>query len=120
MRHSSGKAQPGARGYHRRMRPDAAPREAGLMDADPMQVDLMIVGAGLVGASLACALDGSGLRVALVEASAAAAAPPGFDERKLALAAASLDALAALDILPRLAVPPEPIRRIHVSRTGDF
>jgi 2-octaprenyl-6-methoxyphenol hydroxylase len=102
------------------MRTDAAPREADLMAADPMEVDLMIVGAGLVGASLACALDGSGLRVALVEASAAAAAPPGFDERKLALAAASLDALAALDVLPRLPVPPEPIRRIHVSRTGDF
>src|SRR5688500_9373365 len=89
-------------------------------DEDRREVDLMIVGAGLVGASLACALEGSGLRVALVEATAAAAIAPGFDERKLALAAASLDSLAALDILPRLAQPPEPIRAIHVSRVGDF
>jgi 2-octaprenyl-6-methoxyphenol hydroxylase len=89
-------------------------------DADPREVDLMIVGAGLVGASLACALEGSGLRVALVEATAPAATAPGFDERKLALAAASLESLAALDILPRLVQPPEPIRAIHVSRVGDF
>src|SRR6186713_665662 len=91
-----------------------------MSDRGPREVDLMIVGAGLVGASLACALDGSGLRVALVEASAPTAPAPGFDERKLALAAASLDALAALGIAPRLAEPPEPIRRICVSRTGDF
>ena len=86
---------------------------------DEREVDLMIVGAGLVGASAACALDGSGLRVALVEAAAPAAAP-GFDERKLALAAASLDALAGFGALANLAPPPEPIRAIHVSRTGDF
>ena len=47
-------------------------------------------------------------------------APPGFDDRRLALAAASLNALQALDVVPRLATPPSPIRRIHVSRQGDF
>src|SRR5689334_17314556 len=46
-------------------------------DGPAREVDLIIVGAGLVGASLACALDGSGLRVALVEASLPSAAPPG-------------------------------------------
>ncbi|MGH8029351.1 MAG: FAD-dependent monooxygenase, partial [Arenimonas sp.] len=84
------------------------------------QTDVLIVGAGPVGASLACALDGSGLRVAIVEASAASDAAPGFDERKLALAAASIDALDALGVRARLATPPEPIRAIHVSRVGDF
>jgi 2-octaprenyl-6-methoxyphenol hydroxylase len=83
-------------------------------------VDLMVVGAGPVGASLACALAGSGLRVALVEASGPAVAAPGFDERKLALAAASLEALDSLGVLAGLATPPEPIRAIHVSRVGDF
>jgi 2-octaprenyl-6-methoxyphenol hydroxylase len=86
----------------------------------PGETDVLIVGAGPVGASLACALDGSGLRVAIVEASAPALAAPGFDERKLALAAASLEALDALGVLERLATPPEPIRAIHVSRVGDF
>ena len=82
--------------------------------------DILILGGGLVGSALACALDGSGWRVGQVEASAPAAGAPGFDERKLALAAASLNALAALDVLPRLATAPAPIRRIHVSRAGDF
>lgn len=84
------------------------------------QVDILIVGAGLVGASLACALQGRDYRVALVEAAAPAAGPPGFDERKLALSAASLNALAALGVLPKLATLPTPIRRLHVSRAGDF
>lgn len=82
--------------------------------------DILILGAGLVGSSLACALDGRGYRVALAEASAPRSPPPGFDERKLALSAASLNALATLGVLPRLATAPGPIRRIHVSRVGDF
>ena len=83
-------------------------------------LDILIVGAGLVGASLACALDGRGYRVALAEAALPALGPPGFDERKLALSAASLNALGALGVLPKLATPPTPIRRLHVSRSGDF
>jgi 2-octaprenyl-6-methoxyphenol hydroxylase len=86
----------------------------------PGDCDILILGGGLVGCSLACALEGRGLRVAMVEASAPQAGPPGFDERKLALSAASLNALAALAVLPRLATAPTPIRRIHVSRQGDF
>jgi 2-octaprenyl-6-methoxyphenol hydroxylase len=82
--------------------------------------DILILGAGLVGSSLACALEGRGYRVALAEASEPRSPPPGFDERKLALSAASLNALSALDVLPRLASAPNPIQRIHVSRAGDF
>lgn len=85
-----------------------------------ISVDILILGAGLVGSSLACALEGRGYRIVLVEASPASAPPPGFDERKLALAAASLNALQALDVLPRLSTPPSPIRRLHISRAGDF
>ena len=82
--------------------------------------DILILGAGLVGSSLACALDGSGLRVGLVEASAPQVGPAGFDERKLALSAASLNALGALGVSTKMNSPPTPIRRIHVSRVGDF
>jgi 2-octaprenyl-6-methoxyphenol hydroxylase len=91
-----------------------------MADKDGFDHDILILGGGLVGSSLACALEGRGWRVAQVEASAPGTAAPGFDERKLALALASLNALAALDVLPRLATPPAPIRRIHVSRVGDF
>jgi 2-octaprenyl-6-methoxyphenol hydroxylase len=82
--------------------------------------DILILGGGLVGCSLACALEGKGLRVGLLEARAPVAAPAGGDERRLALAAASLNALDALGVLRELDVPPSPLRRIHVSRVGDF
>lgn len=83
--------------------------------------DLLIVGGGLVGASLACALDGSGLDVALVESEPAQAPMiADADARSLALAAVSVDALAALGVLGYLPTAPAPIRRIHVSRRGDF
>src|SRR6478735_3043865 len=82
--------------------------------------DILILGGGLVGCSLACALEGKGLRVGLLEARAPVPMPPGFDERRLALAAASLNALGALGVLAHLPSAPSALRRIHVSRSGDF
>jgi 2-octaprenyl-6-methoxyphenol hydroxylase len=82
--------------------------------------DIAIVGGGLVGSSLACALEPFGLRIALIEAAESAQAASGFDQRKLALSKLSLDALGAFGVLGRLRQPPTAIRRIHVSRTGDF
>ena len=82
--------------------------------------DVLIVGGGLVGASLAIALDAQGLDVGLVEAAPAGALPPVFDQRNLSLAEASLNALDALGVLPLLRAPGGAIRRIHVSRAGDF
>ena len=82
--------------------------------------DVLIAGGGLVGASLAIALDGAGLRVAQAEAVPPRAdLQPSYDERNLALAGASVNALRALDVLDAVA-PAVPIRRIHVSRRGDF
>lgn len=86
----------------------------------PETSDIAIVGGGPVGSSLACALAGSGLSVILVEAADSPQSPAGFDQRKLALAQRSLRALSVLGVLPKLAVPPTPIARIHISRTGDF
>ncbi len=82
--------------------------------------DVVIVGGGLVGASLAIALDRLGLDVGLVEATPAGALPAVFDQRNLSFAAATVNALTALGVMQRLQGPPGPIRRIHVSRTGDF
>jgi 2-octaprenyl-6-methoxyphenol hydroxylase len=92
-----------------------------LVTTATQRTDVLVVGGGLVGNSLALALAGGGHSVQLVEASAPAiGGPPGFDERNLALARASLDALAELGVLDRLQRAPAPIRRIHVSRVGDL
>lgn len=82
--------------------------------------DVLIVGGGLVGASLAIALDRLGLDVALLEATPAGALPAVFDQRNLSFAEATVNALRALDVLPRLRTPTGPIARIHISRSGDF
>ena len=52
--------------------------------------DVAIIGGGLVGASLACALSPLGLKTALIEAVAfRAASQPSYDDRTLALSASS-------------------------------
>src|SRR6478672_2529225 len=81
--------------------------------------DVLIIGGGLVGASLAIALDSLGLDVALVEATPAGALPAVFDQRNLSFAEATVNALGALGVLPLLRAPTGSIRRIHASRAGD-
>ncbi|GHA89817.1 2-octaprenyl-6-methoxyphenyl hydroxylase [Cognatilysobacter bugurensis] len=88
--------------------------------ADTTVHDIVIVGGGLVGASLAIALDASGLDVALVEAAPPGALPAVFDERNLSFAEATVHALDALGVMRHLRAPAGPIERIHVSRAGDF
>ena len=82
--------------------------------------DVLIVGGGLVGASLAIALEGLSLDVALVEATPPGDLPAVFDQRNLSLAAASVNALDSLGVMRELRAPTGAIRRIHVSRAGDF
>jgi 2-octaprenyl-6-methoxyphenol hydroxylase len=85
------------------------------------QHDVVIVGGGLVGASLAIALASHGARdVALVEAAPPTAMPAVFDQRNLSFAAATINALSALGVMQKLQAPTGAIRRIHISRQGDF
>ncbi|PJK04026.1 2-octaprenyl-6-methoxyphenyl hydroxylase [Lysobacteraceae bacterium NML71-0210] len=83
------------------------------------QHDVVIVGGGLVGSSLAIALESSGLDVALVEAAPAGELPPVFDERNLSFAETTCQALARLGVWQHLRSA-SPIRRIHTTRRGDF
>jgi len=83
--------------------------------------DVLIVGGGLVGSSLAIALESSGLDVALVEAAPPRVdLQPSYDERNLALARATVNALSALGVWRRVRARATPIQRIHVSRKGEF
>ena len=86
-----------------------------------MDYDVLIIGGGLVGASLAIALDGAGLRVALVEAAPPRVdQQPSYDERNLALARATVNALTALGVWEKCGARATPIRKIHISRQGEF
>lgn len=92
----------------------------GIIGAMTERHDVLIVGGGLVGASLAIALDRCGADVGLVEVAPAGALPAVFDQRNLSFAAATVNALTALGVMAKLRTPTGPIRRIHVSREGDF
>ncbi|MCE8017233.1 2-octaprenyl-6-methoxyphenyl hydroxylase [Halomonas sp. MCCC 1A17488] len=91
------------------------------------QVDIAIVGGGLVGASLACALapliERRGLSVAVIEAaplldSAAAPWQPSFDARASAIAQGSAERFRAMGLWQAMAEQASAILRIHVSERG--
>ena len=89
--------------------------------AAPLIVDVAIVGGGMVGASLAAALEGTGLKTLLVEGVPfASAAQPSFDERTTALGNASRRIFEGLGLWPQLASEAGAIRAIHVSEAGGF
>jgi 2-octaprenyl-6-methoxyphenol hydroxylase len=99
--------------YHRRMN---VPVSRALNEPG-----VLIVGGGLVGASLAIALDAAGIAATLVETAAPRAdAQPSYDERNLALARATVNGLDALGVWRHAAAQATPIRHIRVSRAGEF
>lgn len=86
-----------------------------------MKVDIAIVGGGMVGASLAVALEDLGLEVALIEAVPHdAQAQPSFDERTTALSNGSRRILETVQVWSGVASAATPIRKIHVSDQGRF
>src|SRR5581483_3481783 len=102
----------------------AARRHALARHAIPMRTDfdVLVVGGGLVGASLAYALRGSGLSIGVVEAFPFSfSESPSFDDRTLALAYGSRRIFAALGLWEAIARRgAAPIKRIHVSDRGRF
>lgn len=91
------------------------------------RVDIAIIGGGLVGASLGCALaalvERAGLRVAVIEAAPlppqrAEPWQPSFDARASAIAGGSARHFASLGVWERMAEMAAPIRTIHVSERG--
>jgi 2-octaprenyl-6-methoxyphenol hydroxylase len=85
------------------------------------RVDVAIIGGGMVGASLAVALAGTGLSTLLVEGAAPGSkVQPSFDDRTTALGNASRRIFQGLGVWERLAPEAAAIRTIHVSEAGRF
>lgn len=88
--------------------------------------DVVIVGAGMVGATLACALTQAprpASRILLVEASNIhrdQVEQPGFDARSTVLSAGSIAYLQQLDLWQRMATRASAITHIEVSDQGHF
>ena len=89
-------------------------------------IDVAIVGGGLVGASLAVALSKTPLRLALIEAAPppSGGKPPSgearWDERCIALNAASQQIFSAIGAWDELSGSAEPITWTHISERGRF
>ncbi|MGD8580285.1 MAG: 2-octaprenyl-6-methoxyphenyl hydroxylase [Lysobacterales bacterium] len=94
-------------------------QQAGPGAPESRRYDVAIVGGGLVGASLVCALAPLGLRIALIEAVAfRAASQPSYDDRTLAMSATSCRILDGLGLWDGLASSATPIREIQVRELG--
>ena len=83
--------------------------------------DLIIVGGGMVGASLACALKNSPLSIAIIEAFPFKSdQQPSYDDRCIALSYGSQRIFEAMGLWPQLTPHATAIRDIHVSNRGHF
>jgi 2-octaprenyl-6-methoxyphenol hydroxylase len=93
--------------------------------ADASEYDLVIVGGGMVGASLALALARTPVRVAVIEpvlpdAGTAAGAQPSFDDRTSALSNGTRRILETIGAWAGIAPGACAIRQIRVSDAGHF
>lgn len=83
--------------------------------------DLIIVGGGMVGASLACALQNTPLKIVVIEAFAVNSdQQPSYDDRGIALSYGSQRIFEAMGLWSQLAPHSTAIANIHVSDRGHF
>lgn len=83
--------------------------------------DIAVIGGGLVGSSLACAIDGLGYSVVQIESQPPrAAGAPAWDERSFALARRSVQALDEFGVWRHVRDEASAIEAVHVSSRGDF
>jgi len=85
------------------------------------EFDLLIVGGGMVGASLAIALENSELSIGLIEVHALKTdSQPSYDDRGIALSYGSQRIFESMGLWPNIAAVATPIKNIHISDRGRF
>ncbi|MDH5300615.1 MAG: 2-octaprenyl-6-methoxyphenyl hydroxylase [Gammaproteobacteria bacterium] len=83
--------------------------------------DILIVGGGMVGASMACALAPLPLRIGLIEAFPfRSEQQPSYDVRAIALAQGSQRIIDSMGLWPDMQPGATPILDIHISDRGHF
>jgi len=85
------------------------------------QYDITIVGGGMVGASLACALGNQDFRIAIIENhNAKLDTPASYDDRAIALSYGTSQIFRTLGCWQELEAGVTPIKNIHVSDKGHI
>jgi 2-octaprenyl-6-methoxyphenol hydroxylase len=83
--------------------------------------DAVIVGAGMVGASLACAIAPTGLRIGIIESvTLTNDQQPSYDDRGITLSPSSKRILEQINVWPQVQAYATPIKKIHISEQGRF
>ncbi|CEF56754.1 2-octaprenyl-6-methoxyphenol hydroxylase [Acetobacter ghanensis] len=106
----------------RSISPDAKPENAHTHTSHLADVDVCIIGAGPVGAALACRLARGGMRVAIVDKTALPPMEnPDLDGRAYAIAAGPKEYLESAGVWDALPATPCPIEEILVTdgRPGE-
>ncbi len=92
-----------------------------MVDVTGNHFDLIIIGGGLAGASLACALKNSPLKIAVIEAfELNTDSQPSYDDRTVALSYGSRCIFDSMELWSSLAPYAEAIKTIHISDRGHF
>jgi len=85
------------------------------------QYDIIITGGGMIGASLAVALEPLGLRIAIIEKfTPKSDSQPSFDDRTVALAYGTRRIFESMGLWKQLQNDVMPITSIHISDRGHF
>ena len=88
---------------------------------EPLDYDILIVGGGMVGASLAVALGGQNCRVAVIESVPLRSSDqPSYNDRSIALAYGSKKIFSTIGLWQHLQSHVAPIHKIHISDRGHF
>lgn len=83
--------------------------------------DIIIIGHGLVGASLACALKDTDYSIALIDKKPSMSdTPKNSDGRKLALTAGSIEIFKDLNVWHDIQASSTPIQKVHISNEKHF